>query len=124
MDKIIIKEARFLCNIGVSQKERKKKQEIIIDIELFSNIKKASKTDNIRHAVNYSEVYDLIKNIVGRKKYKLIEAMAENVAKEILNKFSVKKMLVRIKKPEALANRNVKYTAVEIIRKKNNNLAR
>ena len=118
MDKIIIKEARFPCNIGVSQKERKKKQEVIIDVEMFSNIKKASKTDNIRYAVNYSEVYDLIKNIVGREKYKLVEAMAENVAKEILNKFSVEKVLVRVKKPEALANRNVKYAAVEIIRKK------
>ena len=118
MDKIIIKEARFPCNIGVSQKERKKKQEIIIDVELFSNIKKASKTDNIRYAVNYSKVYDLIKNIVGREKYKLVEAMAENVAKEILNKFSVEKVLLRVKKPEALANRNVKYAAVEIIRKK------
>ena len=118
MDKIIIKEARFPCNIGVSQKERKKKQEIIIDVELFSNIKKASKTDNIRYAVNYSKVYDLIKNIVGREKYKLVEAIAENVAKEILNKFSVEKVLVRVKKPTALANKNVKYAAVEIIRKK------
>ena len=118
MDKIIIKEARFPCNIGVSRKERKEKQEIIIDAELFLNIKKASKTDKIIYAVNYSEVHDLIKNIVESKKYKLIEAMAENVAEEILNKFSVNKVLVRVKKPEAFANRNAKYAAVEITRNK------
>ena len=118
MDKIIIKEARFSCNIGASQKEINKKQEIFVDAELFLDAKKAAQTDNINYAVNYSEVYDLIKNIIGMKKYKLIEAMAENIAKGILNKFFVQKVIVKVKKPEALADRDVKYAAVEIIRKK------
>ena len=124
MDKMIIKEASFSCNIGVSKKERKEKQEIVIDVELFLNIKKASQTDNIKYAVNYSKVYDLLKSIAEKNEFKLIETMAENFAKAISNKFSVEKVLVRVKKPGALANRNVKYAAVEIIRKKNNNLAR
>ena len=118
MDKIIIKEARFSCNIGVSQKERRKKQEIVVDAELFLDAKKAAQTDDIKYAVNYSEVYDLIKNIIGMKKYKLVESIAENIARGILNEFSVQKVIVKVKKPKALADRNVKYAAVEIIRKK------
>ena len=119
MDKIIIKEARFLCNIGVSKKERNEKQEIISDVELSLDVRKASQTDNIKYAVNYSEVYSLLKNIAEKKEYKLIETMAEDIAKEILNKFSVENVLIKIKKPDALADKNVKYTAVEIIRGKN-----
>ena len=118
MDKIIIKEARFSCNIGVSQKERKKKQEIAVDAQLFLDAKKAAQTDDIKYAVNYSEVHDLIKNIIGMKKYKLAESIAENIARGILNEFPVQKVIVKVKKPEALADRNVKYAAVEIIRKK------
>ena len=118
MDKIIIKGARFSCSIGVSVEERSKKQKIVIDVELFLSARKAAKTDNIKYAVNYSEVHDLIKSLVESKKYNLIEAMAENIAEEILNKFPVKKVLVRVKKPEALSNKNVKYAAVEITRNK------
>ena len=55
MDKIIIKDAKFLCNIGMSSEERRKKQEIFVDIELFLNTKKAAQTDDIKDTVNYLE---------------------------------------------------------------------
>ena len=116
MYKIIIKEASFLCNIGVPEKERKIKQKIIVDLELFLITKKMAKPFN---TVDYSGVYDLLKDIVEKKEYKLIETIAENVAQEILNKFPAEKVLVRVKKPKALADRNVKYVAVEIRRTKN-----
>lgn len=118
MDKIIINEAHLLCNIGVSKEERKKKQEIIIDAELFLDIKKASQTDDIKNAANYSEVYEFLKDAAQKKEYKLIETLAEEIAESILNKFPIEKITVRVKKPAALANRNVKSVAVEITREK------
>lgn len=119
MDKLIMQDAQFLCNIGVSPKERKLKQEIIIDAELFLDAKKAAQKDNIKNAVNYSEVYGLIKKTVEGKKYKLIETMAEDTARGILKNFDIRKVLIRIGKPSALAGKNVKYLAVEILRGKN-----
>ena len=118
MDKIIIKEAQFMCNVGVSQEERAKKQNIVVDAELFFNFKKASSTDDIKHTVNYSEIHSLIKKIVEKKEYKLIEALAENIAEGILNNYQAKKIIVKVKKPMALAKKNVKYAAVEITRAK------
>lgn len=118
MDKIIIKEARFLCNIGVSENEGAKKQLVAIDAELFLNLKKASSSDDIKHTVDYSEVHSIIKDVAENKRCKLMEAMAENIAKEILNRFSVKKIIVRVKKPMALSKKNVKYVAIEITRTK------
>lgn len=118
MDKIIIKNACFLCNAGVSQEERRKKQEIFIDIELFLDIKKVSQTDDINKAINYSTIHNSIKNLIENKEYKLIEAIAEDIAKNILENFAISEVLVRIKKPQALADRNVSYVGVEIIRAK------
>lgn len=121
MDKIIIKDARFLCNIGVAERERRKKQEIFIDVELFLDIKKMAKpfflSDDLKNTVNYLDVYTSIKRIVEEKGYKLIEALAENVAYKILQNFNVSKVVVRIKKPNALADKKVKYVAIEIMRK-------
>ena len=117
MDKIIIKGACFSCSIGVSEEERRKKQKIGIDVELFLSTRKAAKTDSIKNTINYSEVYNLLKNIVEKNNCRLIEKMAENISEQILSKYSVEKVIVKIKKPEALAGRSVKYAAVEIERK-------
>lgn len=118
MDKIIIKEAKFRCNIGVSKEEMAKKQNIFVDAELFFNLKKASLTDNIKNTINYSDVYKLIKNIAKKKEYKLVETLAENIASGVLKNLPAKKVIIRIKKPMALAKKNVKYAAVEITRTK------
>ena len=116
MDKIIIKGAQFMCNIGASKGERAKKQNIVVDAELFLNLSKASSTNDIRHTINYLEIHSLMKDIAEKKEYKLIETLAENIAIGILKNSSIKKVVVRIKKPMALAKKNVKYAAVEITR--------
>lgn len=118
MDKIIIKEARFLCNLGYTKEERKTKQEILVDIELFTDVKKSAKSKNIEDTINYSEVHSQIKTLIEDNKYILIETLAEEIAKNILEQFNIKNIMVRVKKPLALRDRNVKYTAVEITRSK------
>lgn len=115
MDKIIIKEAKFMCNIGVSKEERAKKQSIFVDAELFFNLKKASYTDDIKNTIDYSEIYESIRNISEKREYRLIEALSEDIAKEILSNYPTKKIIIRVKKPL----RNFEYAAVEITRKKN-----
>ena len=106
-----------MCNIGVSQEERAKKQKILVDAELFLNLKKVSSTDNIKNTINYSEIHSLMKDIAEKKEHKLIEALAENIANGILKNFPAKKVLVTVMKPKALAKKNVEYAAVEIARK-------
>ena len=119
MDKLIIKEAYFMCNIGISRNERKIKQEIIIDVELFLETKKAAKKDNIKYTVDYFEVHSLLKDLVEKKEYKLIETLAETIAGAVLDRFPIKKVIVKVKKPKSLSKFNVKYTALEISREKN-----
>ena len=115
MDKITIKNAKFECNIGVTEKERRNKQKILIDAELFLNLKKASKTDSITNTINYSEIFKSIEKIASKKEFKLIEALAEGIAQEILSSYPIKKITVRVKKSLSYAE----YAAVEITRKKN-----
>ena len=119
MDKLTISGANFSCNIGVTEKERSQKQEIIVDTDLFLDIKQASSTDDIHDAVNYSDVYDLLKEIVAKNQFMLIEAMAENIASAILENFPVEKVNVKIKKPGALSDKGVKYVSIKITRSKN-----
>ncbi len=117
MDKIMIKNARFSCKIGVTEKERRKRQDIFVDAELFFNFKKIH--DSLKNTINYSDVHNSIKKIAEKNEYRLIETLAEDIAKEILSCYKIKKIIVSVKKPRALASKNVEYVAVKIKRKKN-----
>ena len=119
MDKLIIKESRFNCNIGITEEERKIKQEIILDAELFFDIKKSAQTGDIKHTVDYLKVHSLMKDITEKKEYNLIETLAEDTASSILEKFPIEKITLKVMKPNSLAKFNVKYSAVEITRAKN-----
>ena len=118
MDKIIILGSKYFCNIGVSAKERSTKQAIIVDLELFIDTKMAARTDDIKLALNYSEVYDSLKNFIENGEFNLIETVANKIANSVLEKFKVSKIIVKVQKPNALADMNVKNVAVEITRER------
>ena len=64
-------------------------------------------------------IIDGVKEIVENKRFNLLEALAENIAEEVLNKFDLLKgIMVRDKKPEAPVPGIYDYVGVEIKRAK------
>ena len=56
MDQIIIKDLVARGIIGINDWEREKKQEILINIVMFTDIRKAATSDDIADCVNYRTV--------------------------------------------------------------------
>ncbi len=120
MDKIILKGLVFYAYHGVLEEEHKLGQRFFIDLELFCDLEKAGKTDNLNQTINYTEVYQLVKDISVQERYNLIEALAERIAEKILKKIvRVKEVIVRVKKPEAPVEGIFDYVGVEIRRNRN-----
>ncbi|QZY54815.1 dihydroneopterin aldolase [Crassaminicella profunda] len=120
MDKIIMKNLSFYAYHGAMDEENILGQKFFIDIDLYVDLKKAGLTDDVKDTVHYGEAYSLIKDIVTNKKFNLIEALAENIANEILNTFPlVKEINIAVKKPEAPVPGLFDYFGVEIRRKRN-----
>ena len=120
MDKIILSNLGFYGYHGVLEAEKALGQKFFIDMELFLDTKEAGKTDDMNKSVSYADVYEVVKNIVENKRFDLIEAVAENIADEVLNKFSLlNSVMVRVIKPEAPVNGIYDYFAVEIRRNRN-----
>lgn len=120
MDKIIMKNLAFFGYHGVLQEENVLGQKFFIDIELFVDLKKAGLSDKVEDTVHYGEVYEKVKNIVENKRFKLIEALAENIAETVLDNFpKVNEICIKIRKPEAPVNGIFDYFGVEIRRKRN-----
>ena len=120
MDKILLSNLGFYGYHGVLKEESVLGQKFFIDIEIFVDTKEAGITDDMNKSVSYAEVYDVVKNIVETKRFNLLEALAQNISSEVLNKFElVKEIMVRVKKPEAPVNGIYDYFGVEIRRFKN-----
>src|SRR3989344_9546490 len=104
-DKIIIKDARFYCKTGVREEERKQKQELRISLEIFCDLSKGAKTDDIKDTINYSDVYKLLEQIISKNRFKLLESLAEDISKKIFENFNAGKITVKIIKSNALKNK-------------------
>lgn len=102
MDRILLKGMSFYGYHGVLPQETTLGQKFIIDLELYLSLKEAGMGDDLTKGVSYADVYTLVKNIVEGEPYKLIEALGENLIKEILIDFPlVERVVAKIRKPEA-----------------------
>ncbi|MDI9475806.1 MAG: dihydroneopterin aldolase [Natronincolaceae bacterium] len=119
MDKILMNGMMFYGYHGVLEEEKELGQRFIVDVILYTDLKKAGKTDNLDCTVNYKEVYETIKRIVEDERYNLLEALAERICEDILRLFgTVLKVNVKIKKPETPVAGIFDYFAVQIERER------
>lgn len=117
MDRIIMKNLAFFGYHGVMEEEKTLGQKFFLDIEIYADLSKAGESDDVLDTIHYGEVYDVIKNIVEQKRFKLIEALAENIASSVLEKFTkIEEINVVVRKPEAPIAAIFDYVGVEIRR--------
>ena len=56
MDKIIIRDLLTRGPIGISEEERAAPQDILVNVVLYTDFRKASVSDSIEDCVNYSTI--------------------------------------------------------------------
>lgn len=117
MDRIIMKGMEFYGYHGLYPQEQTLGQRFIVDVELFLDLGQAGRADEPDYTVDYAGVSELVRAIIEGRPRKLIESVAESVASGILEKFSVREVLVRVKKPQAPLSHKFDWMAVEIRRK-------
>ena len=113
-DKIYIRDLAIRCIIGVNQDERTEKQDVVINVILFTDTRKAGQTDVLEYSVDYKMVKKAILSLVENSEFLLIEKLAEEIAKVCLDDFKVQKVNVTVDKPGVL--RYTRSVAVEIVR--------
>jgi 7,8-dihydroneopterin aldolase/epimerase/oxygenase len=119
MDKIIVKDARFLARVGVSEEERARPQEIFLDIYAYADLRPANRTDDFERAICYRQLHQAAAAVVDARPYHLIETIAERIAEDLLQRFPVGQVVIQVRKPGALRDQDVRFAAVEITRTQN-----
>lgn len=114
LDRIQILGLTLNCVIGLNEWERLVQQEVVIDITLHADTLKAGATDNVTDTVNYRTVGKrVIEHVIGSK-YRLVEALAENVARLCLAEPGVRRVDVSVRKPGAI--RHADSVGIDITR--------
>ena len=102
MDKVIIKDLLARGIIGVNDWERKRPQDILINITIFTDTRRAAETDHINDCVNYSTVSKKVMAHAETAHRLTVEALANDLAKLCLEENGVQKVAVRVEKPGAV----------------------
>jgi dihydroneopterin aldolase len=116
-DLIRVVDLEVQAHIGVPEAERRQPQRLLVSLSMsVESFVHAAATDNVARTINYFEVAERIKGLVAERPRKLLEALAEELAMDLLKSFPVKKLTLEIKKfilPDA------RYVSVEIQRSSN-----
>lgn len=114
MDKVIIKNLLARGIIGVNDWERTRAQNILINITLFTDTRRAGDTDSLDDCVNYSTISKKLLAHAENINRLTVEALANDLAKLCLEEKGVQKVIVRVEKPGAV--RFAESVGVEIER--------
>ncbi|RUL49123.1 dihydroneopterin aldolase [Lysinibacillus antri] len=118
MDYIHLRDMQFFGYHGVLKEETVLGQRFRASVSLAVDIQKAGNTDDLNDTVSYVGVYDICKEIIEGKPFKLIEAVAETIATRIstLYEGQVFGCRVEVIKPDPPIPGHYKEVAVEIVR--------
>ena len=118
-DKILLEGMEFYAYHGVNESEKSQGQRFIVDVEMTADLGRASETDDLEDTVNYSRVFRVVKEIVEGPSRDLIETVAGEIARRVLEDFGVEKIRVKVSKPDVPLNgAKLRGAAVEIIRRR------
>ncbi|MBR4084298.1 MAG: 2-amino-4-hydroxy-6-hydroxymethyldihydropteridine diphosphokinase [Lachnospiraceae bacterium] len=102
MDEIRIDNLEVYAYHGVFPEENEKGQPFFVNMVLYTDIRRAGQADELTLSTHYGEVCHFVTNWMQKHTCKLIETVAENIAREVLLEFPLVEALdVEIRKPQA-----------------------
>ena len=116
LDVTSIRGLRVRARLGVTDHERRDVQDLLIHIDFESDHRRAAETDDLAHAVDYRALNKDVIAAVERSDHRLVETLAETVARTCLKHDGVASVRVRVEKPGAL--RFADSVGVEIVRRR------
>lgn len=104
---------RILCIIGVNEHERLQEQEILLDLQLKTDLERVAATDDLSQALCYAEIADFCTQVAQQGKYHMLETLAVELVHQLAKQFQLSWIKVVIKKPSALATASFAFVTLE-----------
>lgn len=113
-DRILIKNLLVRGILGINPDERIEQQDILLNLEIWTDIEDAAASDDIEHALNYRSLTKQVIAHVQASRDHLVEKLVSDLANLVLDGYSASAVRVRVEKPGAL--RFAESVGIEIVR--------
>lgn len=101
MDRIYIRDLRARCILGDNDWEREKKQDVVLHLDLSTDIGPAARSDDLSEALDYRALKKDVLAYVEASQHRLLETLAEQIAQVCLKHEGAREVRVRVEKPGA-----------------------
>ncbi len=115
-DFVRLKNMVFHGYHGYWDEEREVGQRFEVDVELQVDVAAAAQSDHIRDTVDLYKVYQIVERVVTGKRFKLVETLAERIASVLLQRFAIREVHLRVRKPNSPVPGICDGIEVEILR--------
>jgi len=116
MDAIILRDLRVDVLIGIHKRERHVTQTVSIDLDIGLPGTTVFKSDKVADTIDYEQVALRIKALAASGHFRLVETLAERIARLLLDDFGAPWAKISVAKIGILAN--AKFVGVTIERKR------
>jgi dihydroneopterin aldolase len=116
MDAILIRDLRVETLIGIHKRERHVTQTVSIDLDIGLPGTTVFKSDKVADTIDYEQVALKIKALATSSHFRLVETLAERIARLLLEDFGAPWAKISVAKIGILAN--AKFVGVTIERKR------
>lgn len=87
------------CHIGVTEEERRERQRIEFDLDLYADLEAAGRTADLSRTVDYRDVAQEARGLLEGRPFHLVEAAAAAVLDRVLERYPpVRRAVVRVRK--------------------------
>jgi dihydroneopterin aldolase len=104
MDIIFLRELKVETLIGVYEWEKHVPQTLELDLEIALPSSRAGQSDDLADALDYAEITAHIRTVLTTRHFGLLEALAEHIARILLDDFKAPWVKVSVAKLNAIRN--------------------
>jgi len=97
-DRLALRNILCMCHIGVTEEERRERQKLEVDVELFTDLDGAGRSGDLGRTIDYRDVCESVRGHLEGGVFHLVEAAARSILDLVLAKFPVRRAVVRVRK--------------------------
>lgn len=119
-DRILIHRIAIYAYHGVHAEEEKLGQRFYVSLDCCLDLREAGRNDDWSSTICYGRLTEIVNTIATGRRFKIIEALAEEIAAAALDAFDrIEAITVRVEKPSAPVPAIIDGVTVEITRRRN-----
>lgn len=98
-DRLTVHALKVMAHIGVTEEERRDRQRLEVDVDLFADLEKAGRTGDLASTIDYRQVADALRALLEGRPWHLVEAAARGSLDVLFERFpAVFRAVVRVRK--------------------------